>query len=107
MLNLLTKYFYFIDFALAILIVVIIIILYFTKRIDKLTWFLYWIGSSLGMIWEFSMVFLTEMDIFAFYIYHSPPPTHFMIIVFTHSLWDGGIFLVGYRLVKIIIKEGF
>ena len=103
--NLLIEYFYLIDFALATLIFLTVLILYLTKRIQKFTWYLYWVGFGLGMIWEFSMVFLTEMGIFVFYIYHTPPPTHFMVTVITHSLWDGGIFLVGYALIKLIYKE--
>ncbi len=30
----------------------------------------------------------------------TPMPTHFIVIVIAHSLWDGGLFLIGFWLVK-------
>ena len=99
------EYFYLIDFTLGISICLIVSVLYVIKKIKRFTYYLYWIGFCLGMCWEFSMVFLTEMGIFAFYVYHTPLPAHFMVIVIIHSLWDGGLFLVGYGLVKKIYAE--
>ena len=32
----------------------------------------------------------------------TPMPTHFIVIVIMHSFWDGGLFLIGVRLVKKI-----
>ena len=97
--------FYWIDFAIGISICLIVTILSKISKIEKFTWYLYWIGFSLGMCWEFSMIFCTELGIFTFHIYHTPPPTHFMVIVIIHSLWDGGLFLVGYGFVKKICAK--
>jgi len=100
-----SEYFFLIDFVISAMICLIVLLLYIINRIEKSTWYLYWIGFCLGMCWEFTMVFCTETGIFAFYEYLMPLPTHFMVIVIAHSLWDGGLFLVGYGLVKKICAK--
>ena len=79
-----------------IAICIIVFILYKKKHIEKFTWVLFCIGIILGLCWEAPMCIIP-----------APFPTPFSVIaiMITASIWDGGLFLLGYWFVKIICKE--
>ena len=83
--------FYLIDFTIGTLICIVVMVLYKIKRIEKLTWYLYWVGFGLGLCWEVPMSIANEIGM--------------IVIIITHSFWDGGLFLVGYWLVKLICSD--
>ncbi|MGV9200106.1 MAG: hypothetical protein ACOC4M_14965 [Promethearchaeia archaeon] len=97
--------FYLIDFSIGIIIVVGVTFLYLTKRITNKSWLVYWIGFLLGLTWELPMSIANEYSPCPPARFITPMPTHFMIIVITHSFWDGGLFLLGYLLILKICDE--
>lgn len=103
--ELLRNNFYWIDFSLGIIILVIVSILYLTHRIDRYSWHLYWVGFFLGLCWELPMSIANEYGEYPPASFITPLPTHFMVIVITHSFWDGGLFLVGVWLVRKLCAE--
>ena len=101
--------FYWIDFTIGTLICIVVIVLYKIKRIEKLTWYLYWVGFILGLCWEVPMSIANEIGIYPFATFITPPPFpspfSMIVIIIIHSFWDGGLFLVGYWLVNRICSE--
>ena len=97
--------FYVIDFSIGLSIMLLIQAFYAFKKIEKKTWILYWIGVLLGLAWELPMSIANEYSPFPPASFMTPMPTHFIVIVITHSFWDGGLFLVGYCLVLQCCNE--
>ena len=109
MLDFLAANFYYIDFFIGSSICVLLNFAYKIRRIEKFTWILYWIGFCLGLCWEVPMSIANEVGIYPFATFIIPPPFpspySMIVIIITHSFWDGGLFLVGYWLVKLICSE--
>ena len=98
--------FYWIDFCIGASMPIIAFLLYKTRRIDRYTWVLFWIGAALGMTWELPMSLLNEYSsTHAVAKFIRPMPTHFSVIIVTHSFWDGGLFLAGVWIVRKICRE--
>ncbi|MHA1376415.1 MAG: hypothetical protein ACTSR7_19220 [Promethearchaeota archaeon] len=97
--------FYWIDFTIAVLILAIVILLYKFEKIDKYFWYLYWLGVLIGLTWELPMSIANDMGIYPPAHFITPLPTHFSVIVITHSLWDGGLFLFGAWLVLKLCRK--
>lgn len=94
--------FYILDFAVGGLTPVAVYVLYRLGLIDGLIWRLFWIGCGLGLTWEVPMQVLNELVAgHAVHVYTRPPPVHFSAIIISHSLWDGGLFLLGVVLVRV------
>jgi len=97
--------FYWIDFLIGGSAPIAVYVLYRQKRVDRFIWVLFWIGFAIGLTWEVPMQVLNELvEGHAVHTYTRPPPVHFSVIVLSHSLWDGGIFLVGVWLVHLVCE---
>ena len=99
--------FYWVDFTIAVIIIIVVIFLYKTKRLERSSWILYWIGVGLGLLWELPMSVANEIGIYPPAMFLNPLPVHFSVIVITHSLWDGGLFLAGVWFVHRFSKEPY
>jgi len=108
--------FYISIWSMGVIIAVIVIILYKMKRINKFAWYMYWIGFVLGCCWEFPLSIANELHICCGYPYPAsefliPTPIQGPLVVFiiaiTHSLWDGGLFLLCVFFVNLICKEPY
>jgi hypothetical protein len=105
-LGLFRTYFYAIDFAVAVAAPLIAYALYRSGRIDRFMWGLFWLGFVIGLTWEVPMQILNQMgDALAVHRYTRPPPVHFFWIIVSHSSWDGGLFLLGVGLMRLIGRE--
>ncbi len=96
-------FFYIIIWFIGIFILFFLVSLYFSKRITKFTWVLFWIGVGIGICWELPMSIANELGICCGYFFppatfntHTPiqGPLVALIIAITHSFWDGGLFLL-------------
>jgi len=100
--NLIQQYFYYIDFAIGAAVPLGVIVLYATKRISAFTWKLFWIGTAIGLMWEVPLSTLDGLGIVDIFIFATPPPAHFIVIIISHTFWDGGLFLAGVLLVNLL-----
>lgn len=102
-------FFYWFTWIAGILICLIVYILYKTNKIDKYIWHLFWIGFLLGLCWELPLSIANQVSNFppARFITPtpSPSPVSTIIIIITHSLWDGGLFLLGVWFVNLLCKK--
>lgn len=106
--NLLKDYFYWIDFSIGAVTPIIVFLLYRSGRISKFVWHLFWLGFALGLTWEVPMSLLNEYSAtrpMARFI--QPLPTHFSVLIISHTFWDGGLFLLGVLLVSMTHKSGW
>jgi len=95
------NYFYVVDFLIAAAILGIVIFLYFSGRIDRFHWVLFWLGCALGLTWELGCnINMLVSEYYPVARFITPPPYHFMLAVIAHSIWDGGLFLIGALLVR-------
>ena len=108
--------FYISVWSMGVIIAIIVIILYKVKRINKFVWYMYWIGFGLGCVWEFWLSIANELYIFTAYpwpasVFHAQRPVEGVLAIFviaiTHSLWDGGLFLLCVLFVNLICKEPY
>ncbi|MFX0097984.1 MAG: hypothetical protein ACFFCS_00265 [Candidatus Hodarchaeota archaeon] len=97
--------FYWIDFSIAFGILALVVIFFLIKRINKFTWVLFWIGCFLGLFWELPISISSDTGIYPATHFIVQPPVHYSVIIITHTLWDGGLFLVGVWLVRRICKK--
>lgn len=104
-------FFYWFVWIVGILICLIVIILYNMKKIDKFIWYLFWIGFLLGLCWELPLSIANGISSFPPARFNTPVPlpTPFstIIIIITHSLWDGGLFLLGVGFVHLLCKKPY
>jgi hypothetical protein len=101
LLELFRSNFYAIDFAVAGSTLVVVGLLYRTGRIDKFIWVLFWVGVGLGLTWEAPMQILNAIG-HPVHSYTRPAPVSPAVIVVMHSLWDGGLFLLGVGLARLV-----
>ena len=93
------------DYIAAILILLIVTILFIRKKINKNAWVLYWVGVGLGLIWEIPIGLTREMGVPIAEFIKPRPVLPFPLHSIMHSIWDGGIFLVGIFLVYKILSS--
>ena len=97
--------FYYIDFAIGAAVPAAVAVLYLSRRISAFTWKLFWIGTLIGLTWEIPLSTLDGLGIVDIFRFMTPPPAHFIVIIISHSFWDGGLFLAGAALVNLLCPE--
>ena len=102
----LQDYFFYLDLLIGFTAPIIVLILYKFKKINKISWLVFWIGAAIGLTWEIPMfVGSYENTFFVTLRTIRPYPFHYSIYMISHTFWDGGLFLIGYWLVLLISKE--
>ena len=79
-----------------IAICIIIFALYKINYINKFTWLLFWVGFLLGLVWEIPLSIINAP---------SPLSIETFILMITATIWDGGLFLLGYWFVIKICRS--
>lgn len=87
------------DYLVAVLILIVVSLFYFTEKLNKDLWILFWIGFVLGLIWEIPIGLSRELGAPLAVFVKPRPVLPFPLHSIMHSLWDGGIFLIGIYLV--------
>jgi hypothetical protein len=90
------------DFAIGAAVPLGVTVLYAAKRISAFTWKLFWIGVAIGLTWEVPLSTLDGLGIVDIFSFAIPPPAHFIVIIISHTFWDGGLFLAGVLLVNLL-----
>jgi hypothetical protein len=95
--------FYYVDLMIGFSLPVFFYFLYRSGKTDKLIWHLFWIGAFIGLAWEVPIFILsgqtTSIPIISWI---RPLPFHYAVFMIAHTLWDGGIFLIGVWLVRVL-----
>ena len=99
------EYFYWIDLAIGFSAPMVVLFLYAVKKIGRYTVALFWIGAVLGLTWEVP-IFLLSVPPTAHPVitYIRPQPVHYLFFLAAHTLWDGGLFLIGVWLVRKLCR---
>lgn len=64
---------------------------------------LYWLGVCIGLTWEVTFFFLgPEFSVAPLFIFFSRSPLPPWLLPLFHSLWDGGLFIVGLLLIRLL-----
>ncbi len=93
-------HFWWIDVAIACAILVVVLALRATRRISAFTARLFGLGCAVGLGWEIPLSTLDGLGVVRIFEFLSPPPYPFPVIIASHTLWDGGLFLAGVALVR-------
>ncbi len=98
--------FYYFDLLIGFTAPIIVYILYRTDKIDRLSWCVFWLGAAVGLTWEIPM-FIGSYETTFFITLETirPYPYHYLFFMICHTLWDGMLFLIGYRLVLLLSKS--
>lgn len=100
--ELLREHFYTIDFVIGAAIPLAAAALWCTGRISSFTWRMFWVGTLVGLTWEIPLSALDGLGIVDIFTFMTPPPAHFILVIVSHSFWDGGLFLAGIGLVRVL-----
>jgi len=95
--------FFVIDFGIAVAAPLSAWLLYRMGRIGRFEWALFWLGFALGLTWEIPMQALNAAGPeWAVHGYVRLPPAPNWVIAIMHSFWDGGLFLIGVGVVRLL-----
>lgn len=98
--------FYFLDLLVGFIAPILAYILYRTEKIDKFSWYIFWIGAAVGLTWEIPMFIGSyETSFFVTLEPIRPYPFHYIVFLVSHTLWDGMLFIIGYRLVLLLSES--
>jgi len=97
--------FYQLDLIIGFTAPVLVYFLYRIKKINKFSWYIFWVGAAIGLTWEIPMFVGSYENIFVTIEIIRPYPYHYLIFMISHTLWDGGLFLIGYWLVQLLCKS--
>jgi hypothetical protein len=79
-----------------IAICIIVLVFFKINYINRFAWLLFWVGILLGLGWEIPLSLINAPF---------PPSIETIILMITATIWDGGLFLLGYWFVIKICKE--
>jgi hypothetical protein len=99
--------FFILDYLLAGLILIVVLILFLSKKINIYVFYLFLLGFLIGLIWEVPLGLARELEIPIATFSNSKPLLPFPIHSIIHSLWDGGIFLVGVGCIWLYSRNNF
>lgn len=92
--------YYWLDLAIGLGAPLVVWGLYRRGVVDRLVWRLFWIGCLIGLTWEVPMFMLSAHDTgIGVLRWVRPLPLPYPVFMISHTLWDGGLFLVGLWLV--------
>jgi hypothetical protein len=90
------------DFTVAIALLFFFVIARNNNQISKEYYMLFWIGSIIGATWEFTFLFLGDDFLHSVKIW--PYGLNGWPRKLSHSIWDGGLFMVGIYLCEKYLK---
>ncbi|TFF85355.1 MAG: hypothetical protein EU551_04245, partial [Promethearchaeota archaeon] len=99
--------FFLLDYALAGFIIIIVLGLFLLKKINKYILYLFILGFLIGLLWEIPLGLARELEIPIATFSTSKPLLPFPFHSIIHSLWDGGIFLIGVGFIWLYSKDSF
>jgi hypothetical protein len=68
---------------------------------------LFWLGVLIGLIWEVPIFLSAVFASHPVIVFLNEPPLHPLVFMVSHTLWDGGIFLFGVLLLKLMFGGGY
>lgn len=104
--------YYWLDLGVGFSAPVVVYLLLRMKRVEPVVWRLFWVGCLIGLTWEIPMFVLSATDLGdPVLVWVRPPPVHYLVLMASHTLWDGGLFLCGlglvHRLCSAPVMGGF
>ena len=90
------------DFTVAIALLIGFTYAYKNNRISSEYFTLFWIGCLIGSTWEFTFLFLGDEFLHSVKVW--PYGLNGWPRKLSHSIWDGGIFMVGIYLCEKYLK---
>lgn len=106
-LKLFGEYFFLIDYIIAGLILLAVFILFYFKKIDKFLLTLFFLGFAIGLLWEIPLGLARELEVPIATFSGSEPLAPFPFHSIIHSIWDGGLFLLGVGFIWLYSKNNF
>ena len=91
------------DFAVAVILILLFTYLYKSGKMSKALYIAFWVGCIIGSTWEFTFMFLGPD--FAHAVVEWPYGLSGWPKKLSHSIWDGGIFMVGVWLCMKILPD--
>lgn len=77
-------------------------------RLNPSLWRLFWMGSLIGLVWEAPIFILSaESASLPIIRWLTPLPFHYAVFMLAHALWDGGLFLAGVGLCRLVCRSGW
>lgn len=97
--------FFALDIIIALSIPLFVFYHYRRGRFSRAIWYMYWVGVAIGMIWEIGFYLVgPEFSDNPAYLILTELPFPLIVLPLVHTLWDGGLFLVGVWLIYLLLK---
>jgi hypothetical protein len=98
--------FYWIDLSIAISIPIAVVILRLIRKMGKFDFIMFWIGCAIGALWEMPFYFIGPSFLAdPLYLLKATIPYPLFLLHFVHCFWDGGIFMLGVLLIRLLCKS--
>lgn len=93
--------YYWLDLAVAVLVPLVLHLLFWTGRVGPTPVRQFWLGAAVGFAWE-APIFVGSWatESYRTIAYATPLPMHWTVFMGAHTLWDGGLFLLGCLIVR-------
>ena len=93
------------EYVAPVILITTLSILLKKNKISKATFAIYFVGVSLGLLWEYTHAFIPGfIKVSPCVSKYIPEKTLYPLL---HALFDGGIFLLGYLACVAIFKSDF
>jgi len=98
--------FFYLDLLIGFGAPVLALALYRLGLIHRRSWHQFWLGVGVGATWELPIFVGSYAGaLFPTVVLERPFPIHWSVFMVSHSLWDGGLFLVGCWILGLIWRD--
>ncbi len=98
--------FIFLDIVIAISVPLFFFYMHRKGHFSPFVWYMFWTGVLIGLTWELSFHFMgPEYSSDPLFTVSDPYPLLPILQPLLHSLWDGGLFMIGTLIVHIFCKS--
>jgi hypothetical protein len=98
----LSNFFYSADLIIGFGLPVYILLRFRAAEKDPSIRRLFWLGVAVGLVWEVPIFLSACFGTLPVLVFLRKPPFHPLILLVSHSFWDGGLFLVGVALLRAV-----
>jgi hypothetical protein len=72
---------------------------------DHRVYKLFWLGAAVGLTWEVPIFLSATLSSTPVITFVEEPPLHPYVFLISHTLWDGGLFLAGVLLLRLVFGK--
>ncbi len=94
-----------VDLFIAAFVLAFFGFMHFSRSFPPAYWYMFCAGAVIGATWEIGFYFLGPLHSSSpLYVFRTQPPFPHIVLNLAHCLWDAGLFMAGFFLVRLLLK---